>query len=70
MLGDRVHLHNDTIVETGMGGSLQIGRDTHVQARCQFSAYLGSIRIGDNVQIAPNCAFYPYDHGTDRRTCR
>jgi acetyltransferase-like isoleucine patch superfamily enzyme len=64
ILEDRVHLHNDTLVETGSGGSLRIGRDTHVQARCQFSAHLGSIRIGENVQIAPNCAFYPYDHGT------
>jgi acetyltransferase-like isoleucine patch superfamily enzyme len=64
VLGDRVHLHNDTIVETGSGGGLRIGRDTHIQARCQFSAHLGSIHIGENVQIAPNCAFYPYDHGT------
>jgi acetyltransferase-like isoleucine patch superfamily enzyme len=24
---------------------------------------VGAIRIGRWVQIAPNCAFYPYDHG-------
>jgi acetyltransferase-like isoleucine patch superfamily enzyme len=23
---------------------------------------VGSIRVGDHVSIAPNCAFYPYDH--------
>jgi acetyltransferase-like isoleucine patch superfamily enzyme len=62
-LGDGVHLHRDTIVETGQGGSLIIGANTHVQPRCQFSAYKGSIRIGCGVQIAPYCAFYPYDHG-------
>lgn len=38
---------------------------THIQPRCQFSAYKGSIRIGCGVQIAPYCSFYPYDHGTD-----
>ena len=62
-LGDRVHIHQDTCIETGKGGSLQIGADTHIQLRCQFSAYKGSIQIGRGVQIAPNCAFYPYDHG-------
>lgn len=62
-LGDRVHIHQDTCIETGKGGSLKIGADTHIQLRCQFSAYKGSIQIGRGVQIAPNCAFYPYDHG-------
>ncbi len=62
-LGDRVHLHRDIIVETGAGGSLTIGAHTHVQPRCQFSAYKSPIRIGRDVQIAPYCAFYPYDHG-------
>jgi len=30
---------------------------------CQLSAYVGTIRIGADVQIALNCAFYPYNHG-------
>lgn len=64
-LGEGVHLHRDSIVETGLGGSLTIGAHTHIQPRCQFSAYRGSIRIGCGVQIAPYCAFYPYDHGFD-----
>ena len=62
-IAERVHLHNDTCIQTGSGGSLKIGPNTHIQPRCQFSAYKGPIQIGSGVQIAPNCAFYPYDHG-------
>ncbi len=62
-LGDRVRLHREIIVEIGAGGSMSVGRDTHIQPRCQFSAYKGPIRIGCDVQIAPRCAFYSYDHG-------
>ena len=58
--GSKIHL--GTIIETGNKGSLTIGCDSHIQPRCQFSAYAGSIIIGDAVQIAPYCAFYPYDH--------
>lgn len=64
-LGDRVHLNRDTIVQTGDGGSVRIGEDSHIQPRCQLSAYLAPIGLGRNVQVAPNCAFYSYDHGTD-----
>jgi acetyltransferase-like isoleucine patch superfamily enzyme len=63
--GDGAHLHRDSIIETGLGGSVTIGARTHIQPRCQFSGYKGSIRIGEGVQIAPYCAFYPYDHGFD-----
>jgi acetyltransferase-like isoleucine patch superfamily enzyme len=61
-IGDRVHLVADINIETGQGGRLEIGCDTYIQPRCQFSAYVTSIQIGCGVQIAPNCAFYPYDH--------
>lgn len=61
-LAERVHLYRDCIVETGPGGSLAVGADTHIQPRCQFTAFAGPIRIGARVQIAPNCSFYPYDH--------
>jgi acetyltransferase-like isoleucine patch superfamily enzyme len=64
-IGDRCTLNRDVIVQTGSGGHVRFGADTHVQPRCQFSAYLGSIDIGAGVSIAPNCAFYPYDHGTE-----
>lgn len=62
-IGNKTHIHCDTIIETGSGGSLTIGNNTSIQPRCQFSAYKGSIEIGCGVQIAPNCAFYPYNHG-------
>ncbi len=59
-LCDDVKLYSDIIIETGLGGSLTIGKNTHIQPRCQLSAYKGSIKIGQRVEIAPNCAFYPY----------
>jgi acetyltransferase-like isoleucine patch superfamily enzyme len=67
-LGDGVHLNSDTCIQTGEGGSVRIGARTHVQARCQFSAYVERIEIGSRVQIAPGCGFFPYDHGTDAGT--
>ncbi|MBA4373998.1 MAG: transferase [Thermodesulfovibrio sp.] len=62
-IGSGAAIHNDVIIEVGAGGGLVIGGDTHIQPRCQFSAYKGSIMIGCGVQIAPNCGFYPYNHG-------
>ncbi|MGI9285660.1 MAG: acyltransferase [Pseudomonadales bacterium] len=62
-IGDKSCLHKDTIIETGKGGRVEIGPHTHIQPRCQLSAYCGSILIGGEVQIAPACAFYPYNHG-------
>lgn len=64
-LGKRVHIYGDTFIQTGRGGSIKIGNDSHIQPRCQLSAYLSNIHIGCRVQIAPNCAFYPYDHGME-----
>ncbi len=62
-LGDEVAINKDTIIESGHGGHLAIGARTTIQPRCQISAYKGDIRIGEDVQIAPHCAFYPYNHG-------
>jgi acetyltransferase-like isoleucine patch superfamily enzyme len=61
-LDEGVHLYSDIIIETGEGGYVNIGAETHIQPRCSISAYKGSINIGCGVEIAPNCAFYPYDH--------
>lgn len=61
-LAELVSIHRDCIIQTGTGGSLTIGADTHIQPRCVFSAFMSPIVIGSGVQIAPNCAFYPYDH--------
>lgn len=62
LLGDSVHLHEGVVIQTGQGGSVSIGAKTHIQPRCQLSAYKSSILIGDGVEIAPNCAFYSYNH--------
>ncbi len=61
--GMGVHIHRDTIIQTGAGGKLIIGDRTHIQPRCQINAYMSDIHIGSHVEIAPNCAFYPYNHG-------
>jgi len=63
--GDQVHIHRDTIIQTGRGGSLTIANNTHIQPRCQINAYLSPIVIGSKVEIAPNCAFYSYNHGIE-----
>lgn len=65
VLGDRVHLYGDTYIQTGEAGSVIVGSDTHIQPRCQFSAYKAAIKIGSKVQIAPDCAFYSYAHGIE-----
>jgi acetyltransferase-like isoleucine patch superfamily enzyme len=62
-LDDHVQLVADVIIETGEGGSVAIGAETRIQGTCRLSAYKGSIRIGRGVDIAPGCAFYPYNHG-------
>jgi acetyltransferase-like isoleucine patch superfamily enzyme len=62
-LGDHVYIYRDTIIETGYGGYLTLGSHSSIHPRCQLNAYLGSIHIGRGVDIAPNCAFYSYDHG-------
>jgi len=61
-LGDRVHLYRGTIIEVGCGGSVIIGDDTHIQAGCNVKGFMGSVRMGRNVQIAPQCGFSPYEH--------
>jgi acetyltransferase-like isoleucine patch superfamily enzyme len=55
-LGDWAHLHQDTVIEVGEGGSVSIGADSYLQSRCHLSAYAESIVIGSHVQIAPACA--------------
>jgi acetyltransferase-like isoleucine patch superfamily enzyme len=64
-LGDNSALFRDCTILTGAGGSVSIGARSMLQPRCQLSAYAERIAIGNDVGIAPNCAFYPYNHGTD-----
>lgn len=63
VIGDEVAINKDTIIELGHGGSLVIGARTTIQPRYQLSAYKSATQIGEDVQIAPACAFYPYNHG-------
>jgi acetyltransferase-like isoleucine patch superfamily enzyme len=65
-LAKGVRLYADITIETGEGGEISIGEDTHIQPGCRLSAYMGSIRIGRRVEMAPNCAFFPYNHGIVR----
>lgn len=60
---NRVHLYGDTFVETGMGGRILIDEGTHIQPGCHIHAYLSDVKIGKQVEIAPGCGFYCYDHG-------
>ncbi len=62
-IGFRSSINQGCIVETGEGGGVSIGEGTHIQPRCQLSAYKGNLTIGSGVQIAPACAFYTYNHG-------
>lgn len=64
-LGRGVHLYRGTVIEVGAGGSVTIGDDTHIQASCNLKGFLGSLRIGARVQMAPHCGFSPYEHRLD-----
>jgi len=64
-IGDRVTILRDSILETGQGGTITIGKDAYIHPRCQLNAYITGIEIGTGVLIAANCAFYPHDHGID-----
>ena len=59
---DRVFLYGDITLQTGEGGHLEIGSNTHIQPRCQFSCYKGPIQLGANIQVGVNCSFYSYNH--------
>ena len=63
-IGARTHILRDCVLETGQGGSISIGSDTFLHPRCQVMAYKGDVTIGDHAAIAPNCAFYAYNHGS------
>lgn len=62
-IGDDVRLYWDITLQTGRGGTMSIGPRCSVQPGCQLVAYVSAIRIGSDVHIGPNCAFFPYNHG-------
>lgn len=67
-LADRVQIYGDAFIETGSGGSIHIDEGTHIQPGLHLHSHLAEIHIGSRVEIAANCAFYNYDHGTTAGT--
>lgn len=63
-LGRRVGLAAGVLIETGQGGSVELGDDSRLQRGCQLSAYRGAIRIGRDVGVGPGCRFFVHDHAT------
>ena len=47
---------------------MRVGDFSCLHPRTLLSAVKGSILIGARVQIAANCAFFPYNHGIDADT--
>lgn len=64
----RVQIYGDSFLDTGLGGRIFVGEHTHIQPGCHIHAYLSEIRIGKEVEVAANCAFYSYDHGMEPGT--
>lgn len=62
---DYVKLYSDIVMETTDGGVIRVGERTHIQPRCHFVAGKSSIIIGRRCEIAPACAFYPFNHGIE-----
>jgi acetyltransferase-like isoleucine patch superfamily enzyme len=66
ILRDRVHIYGDSFIETGMGGTVDIGSGTHIQPGCHIHSFISKIGIGSDVEIAACCSFYNYSHGTKK----
>lgn len=62
-IGDDSSVQRHSILELIQGGAITIGRNTHIQSGCHLTAAKANIVIGDDVQLAPRCALYPYQHG-------
>ncbi len=67
-IADHVQIYGNAIIETGSGGSIRIDEGTHIQPGLHLHSHLAEIHIGSHVEIAANCAFYNYDHGTTAGT--
>lgn len=63
LIGDDVAINRGVIMEGGSEGVIEVGNGSTIQPDCVFSAYKGHIRLGRDVQVAPHCGFYPYNHG-------
>ena len=63
ILGDRVAIHSNVVLEAGRQGSITLGAGSSIHPGCQLKAYIAPILIGEGVMIAANVALYSYDHG-------
>lgn len=63
ILGDRVAIHRNVVLEAGCQGAITLGADSSIHPGCQLKAYVAPILIGEGVMIAANVALYSYDHG-------
>ncbi len=64
VLGDKVQIYGNSFLETGSNARISIGTRTHIQPGCHLHAHISNIEIGECVEIAANCGFFSYDHGT------
>lgn len=64
-ISDQVRIYGDAFIETGSDGTISIGRQTHLQPGCHIHSHHSAVVIGDQVEIAAQCAFYNYNHGMD-----
>lgn len=61
-LHDDVQIYGEVVMTTGTGGRIVVGAGTHIQPGVHIHSYVSEIRIGQQVEIAPRCAFYCYNH--------
>ena len=62
-IGDSVRVYDAALLETGHGGIIHVGPGSRIHRGCQLVAHKGSITIGQDVGLAPNCSLYAYNHG-------
>ena len=62
-IGDKVEILRDSILETGVGGSIVVGDFSTIHPGGKLFSYVEPIRIGKGVMIAPDCALFSYNHG-------
>jgi acetyltransferase-like isoleucine patch superfamily enzyme len=60
--GDHVQIYNDTTIETGVEGSVDIDEFASIHPNCHIFSYVEPIKIGKGVMIAPACALFSYNH--------
>ena len=65
ILDEGVFIYRGTIIEVSRGAKVTVGAGTHIQAGCVLNGFLGDVRIGREVMVAPHCGFFSYQHNID-----